>query len=365
MSLDSLFQPLTLGNLSLSNRIVMAPMTRSFSPNGIPTNDVAQYYRLRAANAVGLIITEGTAIDRPAAKNDPNVPNFYGDALPAWKHVVDEVHSAHGKIAPQLWHVGITRDARNPDYRPQPVDSPSGMTSTGKKVVEPMTDEAIADTIAAYGKAARDARALGFDCVEIHGAHAYLIDQFFWDATNLRSDEWGGKTLRERTHFGFEVVKAVRKEMDPKTPLIFRLSQWKIPQYDAKNAYNPEELLEWLQPLVDAGVDVFHCSQRRYWEPEFPGSDLNLAGWAKKLTGKPSITVGSVGLDGEFTGSFRGEGSKPAGLDELIRRLERGDFDLVAVGRAILSDPEWAAKVRDGRKEELHPFDAKSLLALR
>jgi 2,4-dienoyl-CoA reductase-like NADH-dependent reductase (Old Yellow Enzyme family) len=110
MPLDSLFQPLTIGGLHLPNRIVMAPMTRSFSPNGIPTEDVAQYYRRRAANAVGLIISEGTAIDRPAAKNDPNVPNFYGDGLPAWKRVIDEVHSAHGKMAPQLWHVGISRD---------------------------------------------------------------------------------------------------------------------------------------------------------------------------------------------------------------------------------------------------------------
>jgi 2,4-dienoyl-CoA reductase-like NADH-dependent reductase (Old Yellow Enzyme family) len=365
MPINSLFEPITLGNLHLPNRIVMAPMTRSFSPNGIPTEEVAQYYKRRAANGVGLVVSEGTAIGRPAAKNDPNVPDFHGaDALAGWKRVIDEVHAAQGKMAPQLWHVGISRDPRHPEYRPQPVDSPSGITGTGKKAVEPMTEEAIADTIAAYGKAARDALELGFDCVEIHGAHSYLIDQFFWEVTNRRTDQWGGRTLHERTHFAFQVVRAVRMAIGPEVPLIFRLSQWKVPQYDAKNAYSPDELLGWLQPLVDAGVDVFHCSQRRYWEPEFAGSDLNLAGWAKKLTGKPTITVGSVGLAGEFIGSFRGEGSQVVGLEELIRRLERGDFDLVAVGRALLADPEWAVKVRDGRKEELHGFDARALASL-
>jgi 2,4-dienoyl-CoA reductase-like NADH-dependent reductase (Old Yellow Enzyme family) len=120
----------------------------------------------------------------------------------------------------------------------------------------------------------------------------------------------------------------------------------------------------WLKPLAEAGADVFHCSQRRFWEPEFEGSDLNFAGWAKKVTGKPSITVGSVGLSGEFVASYGGEASTPASLDELLRRLERGDFDLVAVGRALLQDPQWAVKIRQDRRDELMNYEASALRTL-
>ena len=109
MSLDALFSPFTIKGLTLPNRIVMAPMTRSFSPNGIPTSDVAAYYRRRAEGGVGLIVTEGTVVERPAARNDANVPVFHGEALPEWKSVVEEVHAAGGLIAPQIWHVGSAR----------------------------------------------------------------------------------------------------------------------------------------------------------------------------------------------------------------------------------------------------------------
>ena len=109
MSLDALFSPFTIKGLALPNRIVMAPMTRSFSPNGIPSSDVAAYYRRRAEGGVGLIVTEGTVVERPAARNDANVPVFHGEALPEWKSVVEEVHAAGGLIAPQIWHVGSAR----------------------------------------------------------------------------------------------------------------------------------------------------------------------------------------------------------------------------------------------------------------
>src|SRR5690606_23331049 len=136
------------------------PMTRSFSPGGVPTEEVAAYYRRRAEGDVGLIVTEGTVVERPAARNDLGVPFFHGDALPAWKAVVDEVHAAGGKIAPQIWHVGSSRGSA-PDWKPEgQVDSPSGMTSPGKVKYEPMTDEDIADTISAFGRSARAAKEL-------------------------------------------------------------------------------------------------------------------------------------------------------------------------------------------------------------
>lgn len=362
MSLDTLFRPFTVRGLTLPNRIVMAPMTRSFSPNGLPTDDVAAYYRRRAEGGVGLIVTEGTVVERPAARNDVNVPVFHGDALPRWKTVVDAVHAAGGLIAPQLWHVGSARGL-GLDWQPLgPVDSPSGLVAPDKPKYAPMTEEDIADTISAFGRSARAARELGFDAVEIHGAHGYLIDQFFWPGTNARTDRWGGPTIAERARFGAEIVKAVRQGIGEDIPLILRLSQWKSQDFAAKVAHDPDELAQWLTPLSDAGVDIFHCSQRRFWEPEFEGSDLNFAGWTKKVTAKPTITVGSVGLDGEFIAAFGGAGSQPASIEGLLERLERDEFDLVAVGRALLADPHWVEKIRDGRNDELLAFE-KSYLA--
>lgn len=364
MSVDALFRPFTVKSLTLPNRIVMAPMTRQFSPGGVPTEDVAGYYRRRAEGGVGLIVTEGTVVERPAARNEVQIPFFHGEALPAWKTVVDQVHAAGGRIAPQIWHVGTAR-GQAPDWAPEgKVDSPSGLTAPGKAKYEPMTEEDIADTIAAFGRSARAARELSFDAVEIHGAHGYLIDQFFWSGLNVREDTWGGATIRERARFGAEVVKAVREGVGEDMALILRVSQWKSQDFAAKNAETPDELVEWLGPLSDAGVDVFHCSQRRFWEPEFEGSELNFAGWTKKLLHKPTITVGSVGLDGEFIAAFGGAGSKPASLDGLIERLERDEFDLVAVGRALLADPRWVEKVRDGRLDELQDFERSAMASL-
>jgi 2,4-dienoyl-CoA reductase-like NADH-dependent reductase (Old Yellow Enzyme family) len=359
-----LFEPFTFRALTLQNRIVMAPMTRSHSPEGQPTQAVVDYYRRRAEHGVGLIITEGTTIDHPVATYDPNVPRFHGElSLNGWRRVLEAVHGAGGRIFPQLWHVGSARRQGTPPYPDQPSIGPSGLVAPGKKKVREMTERDIADVIEAYATSARSARELGFDGLELHGAHGYLIDQFFWGGLNVREDSWGGSLLA-RTRFAVEVVRAVRRAVGPDFPIGLRFSQWKLQDYHAKLAATPAELEAFLEPLVDAGVDLFHASTRRFWLPEFEDSELNLAGWTKKLSGKPVITVGSVGLDQEFTTAFMGVGAQTRGLQDLVTRLERGEFDLVAVGRALLQDPEWAAKIRDGKAQEIRPFDPASLKEL-
>ncbi|MBB3130701.1 2,4-dienoyl-CoA reductase-like NADH-dependent reductase (Old Yellow Enzyme family) [Paenibacillus rhizosphaerae] len=364
-STAALFEPFTIGSLTLPTRIVMAPMTRGFSPNGVPGPDVAAYYRRRAENNVGLIITEGTVIDHPASTDSPNIPRFFGeDAMNGWAEVVKQVHEAGGKIMPQIWHIGMTRPVgAEPNPEAMPI-GPSGLDLNGNQVSEPMTEEEIAYVIQAYADAAANAKRIGFDGVEIHGAHGYLIDQFLWERTNRRTDRYGGDMMK-RARFAIEVVEAVRRAVGPDFPVVLRLSQWKTNQYDARLAPTPEDLGELLGALSDAGVDVFHCSTRRFWEPEYEGSDLNFAGWAKKLTGKPAITVGSVGLDEAFTSLFtEGKGAGSKDIDDLLERLENGEFDLVAVGRALLADPAWATKVREGRIDELAPFTAEALKTL-
>jgi 2,4-dienoyl-CoA reductase-like NADH-dependent reductase (Old Yellow Enzyme family) len=363
---DVLFRPFQLKSLTLPNRIVMAPMTRAFSPDGIPGDNVAAYYERRAKAGVGLILSEGTAIDRPAAKNDPGIPFFHGTAaLAGWQRVIDDVHAAGGRMGPQIWHVGSAANPRTEWLPPAPPESPSGLLSPGTPRGVAMTEEDIAETIAAYGRAASEAKRMGFDVVELHGAHGYLIDQFFWSGTNERTDLFGGATLRERSRFAAEVVKSVRAAVGPDFPVILRVSQWKQQDYTVKLAGTPEAMTDWLAPLVEAGVDIIHCSQRRFWDPEFPEIDgpegLNFAGWAKKLTGAATISVGSVGLSGDLFGLFSGESSQPTGLEALIQRMEREEFDLIAVGRALLGDPQWIEKIRSGDRAGLRDFSPAAL----
>lgn len=364
---DTLFQPVNLSKLSLKNRIVMAPMTRTFSPGNIPNDLSVAYYRRRAEGGVGLIITEGTIVDHIAASGYPNVPAFYGkEALAGWKKVVDAVHGAGGKIAPQLWHVGaIRRPGVNPGGDTQGY-SPSGMAVPGKVTGHAMTQQDIDDVVAAFAKAAVDAKDIGFDAIELHGAHGYLIDQFFWDGTNQRDDEYGGD-LAARSRFALEIVQAVRAAVGEDFPIIFRFSQWKQQNYAARLCDTSEALGAFLNPLADAGVDIFHCSTRRFWEPEFEGSDLNLAGWTRKLTGKAAITVGSVGLNADFlpedgTASFNA--AEPASIDNLLERVERDEFDLVAVGRALIANPDWANQVGAGKLDDLSAYEKEMLKEL-
>ncbi|ARI77850.1 NADH:flavin oxidoreductase [Halobacillus mangrovi] len=356
-----LFETFTSDKLNLPNRTVMAPMTRGFSPGNVPDEEVAAYYRRRAENEVGLIITEGTGIDHPASVSGANIPVFHGEkALNGWADVVKEVHEAGGKIAPQLWHVGMTRSKGDlPNEEAQPV-GPSGLSLDGEKVNEPLSTEEVEALVESYAKAAADAKRIGFDAIEIHGAHGYLIDQFFWGNTNKRTDRYGGDFVK-RTQFAVEIVEACRREVGEDFPIIFRFSQWKMNDFQAKLVNNPDELERFLQPLVEAGVDIFHCSTRRFWEPEFEGSDLNLAGWTKKLSGKPVISVGSVGLDGVFT-DFSGAGT--ASLDGLVDKLDRDEFDLVAIGRSLLMDPAWVKKVHEGRVDDLLAFNKEALQKL-
>lgn len=340
---EILFAPFRIGSLTLANRIVMAPMTRSFSPGGIPGENVAAYYRRRAEGGVGLIVTEGTYIPHHAAGFDPKVPHMYGEeALAGWRRVVAAVHDAGGKIFSQLWHVGTQVDHTN---------------AVGASASSAEVDA----FIHAFGEAAANAKACGFDGVEIHGAHGYLVDQFFWERTNHRTDAYG----MTRTRLAVEVAKEIRRRVGVGFPVSLRFSQWKIQDFNAKLANTPDELEKFLAPLMAAGIDLFHCSTRRFWEPEFPGSNLNLAGWTKKLSGKPTITVGSITLQEDVMRSFStDESASITDVEKLLERLERKEFDLVAIGRSLIANPDWPAQIRNGGVTALRPFSRTLLTQL-
>jgi 2,4-dienoyl-CoA reductase-like NADH-dependent reductase (Old Yellow Enzyme family) len=364
---SSVFSPVSVAGIKLRNRLVMAPMTRQFSPDGIPGDDVAAYYG-RRASSLGLLITEGTYVDEGSGGSD-RVPRFFGErSLAGWRKVADAVHAEGGAIFPQLWHTGATREPGSGPFPDAPVISPSGVNAAGAVVGEPATARQLEATAASYARAAAAARDAGFDGVELHGAHGYLLDQFHWPRTNRRTDAYGGD-IRGRVRLSYEVTAAVREAVGPDFPVAFRFSQWKGGHYDARIAEDPAELAAFLAPLTDAGVSMFHVSTRRYWLPAFDGDSRTLAGWTRHLTGLPVTAVGSVGVAVPFPGAS-GDGESAAGrqpsltLAPVVDLLSRGEFDLVAVGRAVLADPCWGAKVAEGRLAEIRPYDKSANASL-
>lgn len=350
----------------------MAPMTRARSPGGIPGEDVAEYYARRAKGEVGLILTEGTWIDHPSAQGYSDVPKIAaGKSVEGWRRVTRRVHEEGGLIFCQLWHVGSYRKPGFDPERKVPSVSPSGIPHP-KRVKDgdahppqELGYSEIGDLLKAYGRSAVCAKEAGFDGVEIHGAHGYLIDQFFWEKTNRRSDRYGG-SLGARSRFAAEAVLEVKRSAGLDFPVCFRFSQWKLGMFEERLVNSPRDLEALLAPVTSAGVDVFHASTYRFDRPEFEGSDLNLAGWTRKITGLPAITVGGIGVDKDFKQEKTGDPATRARseLGPLVQRMEAGEFELAAVGRALIGDPEWPKKIREGRTSEIIDYDPSKLKTL-
>jgi 2,4-dienoyl-CoA reductase-like NADH-dependent reductase (Old Yellow Enzyme family) len=363
---STLFSSFKVNGLSIPNRIVMAPMTRGLSPNNTPSYEVAKYYRRRAEGGTGLIITECTYIDHPAANSFVDAPAFHGEeALSGWRRVVEEVHAAGGKIVPQIWHAGPGREIGAASSEGVLSVGPMDVFEDGNQAVIGMSLSQIREVVELFGKAAAKAKAIGFDGVEIHGAHGYLIDSFLWHETNQRDDAYGG-SIENRARFACDVVSSVRSAVGSDFPISFRFSQWKLKDYDAQIAKNVHELERLLVPLAAAGVDIFHVSTRRYWQPAFAGSGRTLAGWTKKITGKPVIAVGSVGVDKQFSLDMFSQDVplNPESVDRIEYMLDGGEFDLIAVGRALLADANWANKIRSNDLKSIVPFSSKYLTTL-
>ena len=357
-----LFDEYKLKNLILRNRVVMAPMTRNQSPGGIPTSDVISYYARRAKAEVGLIITEGIEVSHIASSAYPNVPRLdTNKAREGWKKVVEGIKNNNGAVIAQLWHCGGFRKLGMQPNPEVPGYTASGLVKPGKKVAHEMTLQDIKETIDAYASDAKICQELGFDGVEIHGAHGYLIDNFLWGGTNIREDSYGG-SIQKRSQFVSDIIKAVKENVDNQFIVGLRFSQWKQHDFSAKLASTPDDLKKILMPPVEAGLDFLHSSMRRFWESEFEGSDENLAYWTKKISNIPTIGVGSVGLDSDFIDMTAP--ATPTSIDKALDDIKKQKYDLIAVGRALLSDYEWVVKMKEGRLNDVIPYTKDALLKL-
>lgn len=363
-SLAALAQPIRLGELTLRNRIVMAPMTRERASGGVPTAEMAEYYCRRAEGGVGLIVTEGAAPNEEG-RFGSDVPRLHGaDALAGWEPIVRRVRDQGAAIFAQIWHVGAFTPSMVGMADSLAVErlSPSGLAAPGRPYGRTMSAQDITRTVGDYAEAARLAREVGFDGIEIHAAHGYLPDQFFWAETNHRVDGYGGG-IAERSRFAAEIVWECKERAGKDFPLILRLSQWKQNDYLTRVTDSPEEMSLWLTPLVKAGVDGFHVSTRRFWDPAFPGNEATLAGWVRRLSGKPVIAVGSVLLNVDFKapeGKIRAA-LVPATLQRVAEGIEQGEFDLIALGRAMLANPDLAQRVLAGDLAGLRSYDRSFL----
>lgn len=356
------FTPFEHAGLRLRNRIVMAPMTRRMAAeDGVPTDAIVRYYERRARHEVGLIVSEGTALDDRHAYDTLTVPRFQTpEQLAGWRRVVEAVHAAGGAFAPQLWHTG--RSAADPigPSAASSADLPPRRDGTPRPAVREMAPADFRQVLDAFRHSAAAAREIGCDALEIHGAHGYLLDSFLAEATNQRTDEYGG-SFENRMRFPLEVVRTVREAVGPDFPIIYRFSQWQVDDYRQLKFHKPADLERWVIALREAGVDILHVSTRSATDPGFSADHptRTLAGWSRQLSGLPSIAVGkvSVTMDMAATRDAGADGvtpvSDPAPALDLI---EHGEADLLAVGRALIANPDWVPIVRDRDWRELRPY---------
>ncbi|XPP27122.1 MAG: 12-oxophytodienoate reductase [Leucobacter sp.] len=361
---DPLFVPVRVNSTVISNRFVLPAMQRG-TRRYRPSAKMVENMRSAAAGGPGLIIFEGAAPDHPAGYWQPVFGILGQDTTEDWREVVQAVANAGDAVVlMQLWHPGALRlvveGVPNP-YPEQPALSPSGLVQEGRPNGVAMTRQDLEDTKAAYVQSALIAQQLGAKGIELHCAHGYLLDLFFWHETNRRTDEYGGATLADRARFPAEIVAAIREAAGPEFIISVRFSQWKEVDYLARIAQHPDELRPFLARLEEAGADLFHVSTRRFDTPAWPELDpeRSLAAWVKTMTDRPVIAVGSVGLSKDMARDIFDDEAPQLQVEEDLDRVRQGllsgDFDLIAVGRTQIANTDFVNRVRE---RDLSRFEA-------
>ncbi len=270
-----LFTPIRFGRTELPNRFVLPGMQRGWCQGGAPTTELVDYYRRRVAGGVGLIVSESVAIDHPSSTQTDSFARLNPDTLEPWTRCIEAVKREGGNIILQLWHEGGVRtEGGDGPLSHHPTLSPSGLAAASRPNGRAATLDEIAQIKQAFVQTALLARQAGADGVEVHAAHGYLLDQFLWLATNQREDHYGGDDIRDRARLPAEVVAEIRQACGDDFVISLRFSQWKEADYEARVARTPAELGIMLDMLQKAGASMIHASTRRFWEPEWPDSDL-------------------------------------------------------------------------------------------
>ncbi|MEI3852095.1 MULTISPECIES: NADH:flavin oxidoreductase [Ensifer] len=346
-----IFTGITLKGLDFSNRLSVAPMTRiSASAAGVPGERMRRYYQRFARGGFSLITTEGIYTDKAYSHTYRDQPGLTdGEQAAGWQKIVDAVHAEGGGIFAQLMHGGAL--AQGNSHRPDTVGPsairPKGNQMTGYHGDGPyalpreISEVEIAEAIEGFANAARLAIGVaGFDGIEIHGANGYLLDQFFTDFSNRRTDRWGGDIV-QRLGLSLEVLKAVRTEIGPSVPLGLRLSQGKVNDFRHKWVEREPGAARVFEALAESPADFVHVTEFEAWQPAFEGGDASLVALARRHSPRLFLIA-----NGSLHDLARAEEVMAAGAD------------MIALGRGALVNPDWpqlTTKHRDLRPFEL-PF---------
>jgi 2,4-dienoyl-CoA reductase-like NADH-dependent reductase (Old Yellow Enzyme family)/thioredoxin reductase len=341
------FEPTNIGQMQLKNRIVMPPMGTNYAEaGGAVSQRMLDYYEARARGGVGLIIVEGSAPSLQCTTSPQASPSHQaslGDDkfIPGWRKLTDAAHKYNARIAIQIMHATMEKwDGKVVQVSPSPVIVPARVMGILGEPPHELTVEEIAERVGWFASAARRAKEAGFDGVEVHGAHQYIVAAFLSSATNQRTDKYGG-SVKNKARFLVEILQAIKREVGPGFPVWVRFN---AQEWGVGNGITIEETKQMVPLVVEAGAQALHVSAYGAGSyittapiPDTTGFLVPLAAEVKKLTKVPVIAVGRLDLE----------------LGEKI--LEEGKADLIAIGRRLMVDPDLPNKVAEGRLDEVIP----------
>ncbi len=333
-----IFEPFTVKRMTMKNRIVMTPMGTNYGEqNGEMSFLHINYYEQRAKGGTGLIIVENASVFSPQGSNGTTQLRIDHDSyIPRLYKLCETIHKHGACIAIQINHAGASAQAHRTGI--QPVSASDIPSKEGGEIPRPLSKEEILEIVEKYGKAAKRAQTAGFDAVEIHAGHSYLISQFLSPLTNKRTDEFGGSP-ENRARFAKLVMEEVRRQVGPFFPIFVRLSADEF----MEGGNTLEDTLEYLQ-YFEKEVDVFDVSAGLNGSIQYQIDANYLAdGWRSYMAkavreryNKPCMTMGNI--------------RDPRIADDI---LARGDADLIGIGRGLIADPEWVNKVEFGDVQDI------------
>lgn len=333
---NNIFSPLKVKNMIIKNRIVMPPMGTNYAEqNGGINEDHIKYYEQRAKGETGLIILENAAVQFPLGSNGGTQLRIDHDSfVPGLYRLTERLHKYGTCVAMQINHSGASAVPERIGC--QPVSSSNIPSKTGGATPRPLEKDEIFEIVQKYGDAARRIQTAGFDAVEIHAGHSYLISQFLSPVYNKRTDEFGG-SAENRARFGRMVIDSVRAAVGPFFPIMLRFSADEL----LEGGNTLEDTLELLEYLNDE-VDIFNVSAALNDSLQYQIDNMNLNdGWRSYMSkavrdkfNKPTITTGNI--------------RNPEVAEKI---LSEGEADLIGIGRGLIADPNWAAKVKEGQED--------------
>ena len=334
----NIFEPLTVKRTTIRNRIAMTPMGTNYGEaNGEMSNRHMNYYSLRAKGGVGLIILENANIEYPVGSNGTSQIRIDHDSyMPRYYQLVESLHKDGATVAIQINHAGASASSARTGV--ETVSSSNVPTKAGGEIPRPMTKEEILTTVKKYAEAAKRIQAIGFDAIEIHCGHSYLMSQFISPYYNKRTDEFGG-SVENRLRFPRMVLEAVRKEVGPWFPIIVRVSaEERVP-----GGNTLEDTLEYLEYL-DEFVDMYDVSCGLNPSLQYQiDSNFLPDGWRSYMSRAVKDKFGKPVIN---TGNYR----DPKTVEKV---LESGDVDIVGMGRGLIAEPNWVKKVQSGEEDML------------